>query len=97
MGKHRVQHREKRDTNTKIQREIEQENRQLRREVARLRKQLEQTESLDDDEEKDVEEETKPSLKCLNCKDTNLASISTPSGKTRYACRACGWRGALSL
>lgn len=96
MGKyHRAQHRQQKDLNTKIQREIEQENRRLRREVSRLRKELEKTEAPDN--EKEAEDETKLTLKCPTCKDLNLASISTPSGKTRYACRACGWRGSLSL
>jgi len=90
MGKRRVQHRQTRDTNTKVQREYEQENRQLKREVARLRKQLDQAEAPIEENEK---EEPKSTLKCPTCNGTNIASISTPSGKTRFICRDCGWRG----
>jgi len=90
LGKRRVQHRQQRDINTKVQREYEQENRQLKREVARLRKQLDQAEAPIEEE---VKEEPKSSLKCQGCKSTSIASISTPSGKTRYICRDCGWRG----
>jgi uncharacterized protein YlxW (UPF0749 family) len=94
VSNRRGSHRQQRETNTREKRELEQENRQLRREVARLRKQVEQYETASEDEE-EVKEEIKPTLKCPDCKGTKLASINTPSGKVRHVCRGCSWRGSI--
>lgn len=94
VSNRRASHRQQRETNTREKRELEQENRQLRREVARLRKQVEQSDLPSDDDE-EVKEEVKPTIKCPNCKGIKLASISTPSGKVRHVCRDCSWRGSI--
>ena len=87
-----IQHRQQREANTRDKRELEQENRKLKREVARLRKEVEKAETPLETEEI---EESKATLKCSSCKGINLASITTPSGKTRHICRDCGWRGPI--
>jgi len=91
LGKRRTQHKQQRDTNTRAQRDTEQENKQLKREVARLRKQLEQA-----DTPIEIVEEAKPTtLKCPSCKSPQISSITTPSGKVRHVCRSCNWRGVI--
>lgn len=97
MSKNRrtSQHRTQRDSNTKEKRDLIQENKVLKREVTRLRRHLEKFDDPPDTEEVQKERPELPTAKCPNCKSLQLSSITTPSGKTRFACRSCSWKGSL--
>lgn len=96
MSNRRVQHREKRDTNTRENAGLKKEVEKLKRQVARLKKELSHAESPEEPVEEDDNEEPRPT--CPECGSDKLTEITTPSGSTRYACRGCKkWRGTLSL
>ena len=85
-------HREKRDANTAINRELKQENQSLKKQVARLKKTLSQTEANAIevcDTLEFVEPEDFSVAKCPKCKAVDtLVEIKTPT-KTITRCRDC--------
>lgn len=87
-------HREKRDANTAVNRELKQENQSLKKQVARLKKSLSQTEanSLEIQEvlAENVDIDVQKALpKCEVCGARDLVSFTTPSGKVISGCKKC--------
>jgi septal ring factor EnvC (AmiA/AmiB activator) len=72
--------------------ELKKENKSLKRQLARAEREIARLQGTIEEE---VEESPAPERKptCPKCGSTNLGEVSTPSGKTVTACRACKkWR-----
>ena len=72
--------------------ELHKENQSLKRQLARAEREIAR---LQGTVEEEIEESPAPERKpsCPKCGSTNLGEVTTPSGKSITACRACKkWR-----
>ena len=89
-NKRLVQHREKREANSRELSELKKENERLKRQIARMRKQIDK---LGEPEEVEVIETPKETPRCPKCSSVNLGAVTLPNGKVITACKSCKkWR-----
>ncbi len=91
-NRRQIQHREKRDTNTKEVGELRREIERLTRQIARLRRENDRLQGLTTEKEDSPAPSAsklpnKPT--CPKCGSTNLGQLNVPGGKKVTACRAC--------
>lgn len=92
-------HRAQRDTANRENAELKKEVDTLKRQVSRLKREIERLKDPEEDDGVLPVPETvseTPQLKCPACNSKNLATITSPNGSVRYACKGCrDWRGVL--
>jgi predicted nucleic acid-binding Zn-ribbon protein len=73
--------------------DLKKEIKSLKRQLARANREIARLQGTVEEGEETTPEASKPKQACPKCASTDLGEISTPSGKTVVACRACKkWR-----